>query len=122
MQEKNLSEQLTQQMKRKAAAHTDHLNQVLTTQQRELTRRHQSQLELEAAQHKLARNQDLAKLADMAKGIRECTRQCRHGSCSSASAGTLATDDGLRKIPGTVTISGQTTGALPSARVKTTIL
>jgi hypothetical protein len=41
----------------------------LVTQQRELTRRHQSQPELEAAQHQLACKQDIAKLAGMAKGI-----------------------------------------------------
>ena len=55
-------EQLTQQMKRQAAAYTDHLNEVSAAQQKELTRRHQSQLELEAAQHQLARNQDLAEV------------------------------------------------------------
>ena len=69
--EKNMSEQFTQQMKRQAAAHTDHLNEVLAAQQGELTRKHQSQLELEAAQHQLVRNQDLAKLTGMAKGIQE---------------------------------------------------
>jgi len=35
--EKNMSEQFTQQMKRQAAAHTDHLNEVLAAQQGELT-------------------------------------------------------------------------------------
>ena len=87
---KNMLEQLTQQMKRQAAAYTDHLNEVSAAQQKELTRRHQSQLELEADQHQLARNQDLAKLTGMTKGIQERTRQSRQGSCSSASSRTVA--------------------------------
>jgi hypothetical protein len=50
-----------------AAANTNHLYDVLAAKQGELTRRRQTQVELEA--DRLARNQDLAMLTSIAKGI-----------------------------------------------------
>jgi hypothetical protein len=85
-----MSEQFTWQMKRPEAARTNHLDEVSAAQQGTLTRKHQSQLESGATQHQLVRNQDLAKLTSTAKGIQESARQSRQGSCSSASARTVA--------------------------------
>jgi hypothetical protein len=69
----------TQQMQRPEASRTNHLNEVLAAQQGELTRKHQNQLESGAAQHhhQLVRNQDLARLTGMGKGIQESAHHSR---------------------------------------------
>lgn len=69
-----MSDQFTQQLKRQAAAHTDHLNEVLSVQQQELTRKHDNERELQLSQVKLAHSEELAKWLGMARGIQQSVR------------------------------------------------
>lgn len=71
MHEKILSEQFTQQLKRQAAAYTDHLSDSLATQQDELKRKFEGERELERAKLTSAYHEQLAKLHGMAKGVEE---------------------------------------------------
>lgn len=66
-----MSDQFTQQLKRQAAAYTDHLNDSLKVQQQELTRTFQAERELDMAKLLAAYHQELAKLHGMAKGIQD---------------------------------------------------
>ncbi len=69
-----MSDQFTQQLKRQAAAHTDHLNEVLSVQQQELTRKHDNERELQLSQLRLAHSEELAKWLGMARGIQHSVR------------------------------------------------
>lgn len=71
MHEKILSEQFTQQLKRQAAAYTDHLNDSLSTQQDELKRKFEGEREIELAKLASAYHEQLAKLHGMAKGVQD---------------------------------------------------
>ena len=66
-----MSDQFTQQLKRQAAAYTDHLNDSLKMQQQELQRTFDAERELEMAKLLASYHQDLAKLHGMAKGIQD---------------------------------------------------
>ena len=66
-----MSDQFTQQLKRQAAAYTDHLNDSLKMQQQELQRTFDAERELEMAKILASYHQDLAKLHGMAKGIQD---------------------------------------------------
>lgn len=66
-----MSDQFTQQLKRQAAAYTDHLNDSLKMQQQELARTFQADRELEMAKLLATYHQELAKLHGMAKGIQD---------------------------------------------------
>lgn len=64
-----MSDQFTQQLKRQAAAYTDHLNESLKAQQQELTRTFDAERQLELATLMAKYHEDLAKLHGLAKGI-----------------------------------------------------
>lgn len=66
-----MSDQFTQQLKRQAAAYTDHLNDSLKMQEQELKRTFDAERELEMAKLLALYHQDLAKLHGMAKGIQD---------------------------------------------------
>lgn len=66
-----MSEQFTQQLKRQAAAYTDHLSDTLNMQHDELKRRFEGERELELAKVLAAYHEELAKLHGMARGVQD---------------------------------------------------
>lgn len=69
MHEQILSDQFTQQLKRQAAAYTDHLNDCLNVQHEELKRKFEGERELELAKVLASYHEELAKLHSLAKGV-----------------------------------------------------